>query len=70
MFADHRDIGLGGELIGRQADRRRGNRRELRLYRGFPSVPKQSCNEVTKNLIDIKVETERIARGDINEAYV
>jgi hypothetical protein len=32
--------------------------------------PKQACNEVPKNLIDIKLEIVRIARGDINEAYV
>jgi hypothetical protein len=35
-----------------------------------PSGPKQTCNEVTKNLIDIKAEMEGIARGDINEAHV
>jgi hypothetical protein len=36
--ADHRDMELGGELIGRQAVRRRKNRRELLLYRAFPAA--------------------------------
>jgi hypothetical protein len=35
----------------------------------FPKWPKTNCNEVTKNLIDIKVKMERITRGHINEAY-
>ena len=58
----------GTVVIASGAEHRRLSIPKLNRFAGVGVYygSKQSCNEVTKNLIDIKVEMERIARGDLN----
>jgi len=68
-----RRICPGGTIvIASGAEHRRLSIPKLNRFAGVGVYygSKQACNEVTKNSIHIKVEMERIARGDLNEAYV
>jgi len=64
-WRDHRDIGLGGELMGRQLFAGSEHRHESdSVLRRFVAT----CFGAT--WADITVETERIPRDYINRAYV